>query len=445
MVDKKIPKTDLESLIHNAVAEQLAATKAAEDKAAADKTDLANRTKQAVSEPDGLQSMVAAVVQSQLAQKGAGASTTGGKTSAKTSSGLPSGSFSAVADPSNRDGNKLEGPVTPELIAQEKKNFITNYGGVAAMASSQPWLNTILNQAIAGNWTADKFTKAVSNAPEWGTFGKSTQDYYTGFYGDPTHQAWAQQYDDKLKILQNQARLAGYDPSVFGNFLGPNPTQDAINKVFNGNDGTTQFLKQYYSNMPDATTLSTWVATHATMAKQADGFTPEGQLATQAANLKSYAQQYGLNPNTLPKQWSGAAGQGASTGDYFSSAADAIAKGYTTADSEQAAMRAQAVGIYKPFATQIGNGMSVAQLAQPYTNAASNLLEKSGDSFTLGDYTGVNGLLTKALTGDGTQSIPLDQFMTQIKKDPAWLLTGNARNSIMDTASQLLGGMGMVN
>ena len=38
----------------------------------------------------------------------------------------------------------------------------------------------------------------------------------------------------------------------------------------------------------------------------------------------------------------------------------------------------------------------------------------------------------------------LDQFATQVKQRPEWLQTGNARNSMMDTANQLLRSFGMV-
>ena len=304
-------------------------------------------------------------------------------------------------------------------------------------------MDNYLKQAIQGNWTVDKFTQAIHADANWQNVGQSMRDYDTAFYGNA--QAWAQQYNSKLTILQNSAKAQGYDPSIFGNLLPNNPTQAEIKAAESGSSGTNTFLQTWYGNTPDQTTTDRFVAAHATVAKQADGFTPEGQIASTAAGLKAYAQSMGINPTTLPKQWTGATGQGAATGDYFTSAADAIAKGYTTAEGEQAMMRSNAQQIYKPFAQQIGNGVSVAQLAQPYVGAAANLLEKDPTSFTIGDYTGNNGLLTKALQGDGQNSIPLDQFMTQIKGTSDWLGTANARNSLMDTATSLLHSFGMVN
>jgi len=324
----------------------------------------------------------------------------------------------------------------------EQKSFIQKYGGIAAWAAATPWMENYLNQAIKGGWTADKFTQAVYADPNWQKVGQSTRDYDTAFYGNT--QAWAQQYNDKLKLLQESALRQGYDPSIFGQSLGDNPTPDQIKAAAAGNSGTNTFLQAYFSNMPDQTTLDRFVASHASISTQADKFTPEGELATTSAGLKQYAQQYGINPNTLPSQWTGAAGQGKATGDWFTSTADAISQGYTTLDSEQAAMRTKAAQLYKPFAAQIANGESVQSLAGSYLGTASNLLEKPADNFTLGDFTGTNGLITKALQGDGTNPLPLDQFMSQIKATPEWLTTGNARNSLMDTASSILQGFGLV-
>ena len=351
------------------------------------------------------------------------------------------GGFTPVSQ-AQLDSRGLQGPDI-QNNDQAQQDFVNKYGGIAAWAAATPWMDNYLKQAIQGNWTVDKFTQAIHADANWQNVGQSMRDYDTAFYGNA--QAWAQQYNDKLTILQNSAKAQGYDPSIFGNLLPNNPTQTEIKAAESGSSGTNTFLQTWYGNTPDQTTTDRFVAAHATVAKQADGFTPEGQIASTAAGLKAYAQSMGINPTTLPKQWTGATGQGAATGDYFTSAADAIAKGYTTAEGEQAMMRSNAQQIYKPFAQQIGNGVSVAQLAQPYVGAAANLLEKDPTSFTIGDYTGNNGLLTKALQGDGQNPIPLDQFMTQIKGTSDWLGTANARNSLMDTATSLLHSFGMVN
>ena len=344
------------------------------------------------------------------------------------------------------DGVKLAGPETPELLKQEQQNFVSKYGGIAAMALAHPWMTTILNQAIAQGWTGDKFTQTIQADPNWKNFDQHLRDYETAFYGN--NQAWAEEYNKQLVLLQNSAKAQGYDPSIFGAAI---DTSNAAN-IQAAKDGTgvvNQYLKAFYgTGVPDQATFDRFVANHATMAKQLDG-TPEGALATSAASIRKYFQSMGINTMTLPSTWTGADETGAShtissSGDYATNLADAVQKGFVNMDTVQQTARDQAAGIYKPFAEQIKNGVSVATLAQPYTSAAAQLLEKDPSSFTIGDYTGINGKLTKALTGDGTNTIPLDQWMTTLKQTPDWLQTTNARNSMMDTANSLLRSFGMV-
>ena len=107
-------------------------------------------------------------------------------------------------------------------------------------------------------------------------------------------------------------------------------------------------------------------------------------------------------------------------------------------------MRNVAANIYKPFAQQIKDGYSVSDLASPYTSAVANLLEVSPTSVDLGATTGYGSLVTKALQGDGTNPMNLDAFTTQVKQQPQWLNTKNARDSLMGTASTMLRNFGLV-
>jgi len=107
-------------------------------------------------------------------------------------------------------------------------------------------------------------------------------------------------------------------------------------------------------------------------------------------------------------------------------------------------MQQVAMNIYKPFAQQIKDGFSVADLAQPYTSTVANLLEVPPASIDLGSSTGNGAMVSKALQGDGTTPMNLDAFTTQVKQRPEWLNTTNARNSLMDTATSLLRNFGMV-
>lgn len=327
--------------------------------------------------------------------------------------------------------------------ASQQQQFIQQFGGIAAMAFSTPWIAKILDQAVTQKWDAKKFTDAISVAPEYAAWGKSVQDLNISYYGDPTHQAWAQQYNDKLEILKQSALAQGLDPSVFGDKIDTsNPS--AIQAAFaDKNNGVNAYLTQYFNNAPSQTIIDQYVANHAGLAKTAGGVLG-GTLAATAQDLRSYAASMGVASQYLSPSWTGAQGQVNTGQDYWTNAAQAIQKGFTTSEAEKNLYRQQAQNIYKPFAQQIANGYSVSQLASPYTSAVQNLLELGGQPIDLGATTGYGAMVTKALQGDGTNPVNLDQFTTQIKQRPEWLQTSNARNSLMDTATQLLRNFGMV-
>lgn len=325
----------------------------------------------------------------------------------------------------------------------QQQQFINQFGGLASMAFATPWIAKILDQAIVGKWDGTKFAETVRQAPEYSSWSQAVQEGNLAYYGDVTHQAWAEKYNNTLRDLRNSATLQGLDPSVFGQDIDvKNPS--AIQAAFaDKNNPVNVYLSQYFKTPASDAVFSQFVANHAGLAKSTTG-SLGGTLAATAADLRAYAAQYGVASQYLTPTWSGAAGSVSQGPDYWSNAASAIEKGYTNAETEKALYRQQAQIMYKPFAQQIADGYSVAQLASPYTSAVQSLLELGNQPIDLGSTTGYGSMVTKALMGDGTNPMNLDQFTTQIKQRPEWLQTTNARNSLMDTATQLLRNFGMV-
>ena len=363
-------------------------------------------------------------------------------TSASTSSAskgkeTASTSTASITTPPNTSG------------AFDPADWVNKYGAIASMAFTTPWISTLLQQAVQGKYTADKFTQAVETyqgGEPWQSIGQAVKDGEEAFYGNQS--AWVQQYNDKLAILQRSAVAQGLDPSYFGSPLSATDPDAATKAYKDSSNPMNAFLNQYYNNVPDQGIIDNFVAQHATLMKNNNGG-PQGAIATTANSLRNYASQYGVSNTFVNPTWTGtnSSGQSASFnqgGDYWTNAAQAISAGYTNVDSIQANLRNTAAQIYKPFATQIQNGYSLADLAQPYMSAASNLLEVAPDSINLSATNGIGYKLSQALQGDGTNPLSLDAFTKQVKQDPAWLQTTNARNSMMDTANTLLRNFGLV-
>jgi len=328
---------------------------------------------------------------------------------------------------------------TPTTPAQDRATLLATYGAQVALISSVPELNSLLDRALAENWSATKWSAEYQNTNWYQQHGAGYITSETDRLADPGK--YAEAYNNLLNQMTNIALAKGLDVSSFGGQI----TADQA-KAFNPAQPNivAQMLQHYYNTTPDATTLSQYIAKNSQIALSNTG-TPQGELATTSQNLRNFASSMGVASQYLTPSWSNASGKSVTASkDYFTNAAYAIQQGLTTAESEQALYRSNAQAIYKPFAQQIANGASVAQLAQPYTSAAANLLEVDPSTINLGMTTGIGAKVTKALQGDGTNAMTLDSFNTYMKQQPEWLSTTNARNSVMDTANTMLRDFGLV-
>ena len=356
-----------------------------------------------------------------------------------------------INTPTPNTGTPLQGAAGYNVDAKTQQTadqtWVQQYGGIGAMALTIPWMKTLLAQAAKGQWTTEKFTNEVKNYTDssgqhpWDQINQAYRDSSIAYYDNK--EAWAQQYNDKLAILQKSAVSQGLDPSIFGSAIpvgadGKTMNSSAIDAAYKDqHNGVNSFFNVYYNNMPDQATVDKYVANHTGLAKT-DKNVYGGIIGQNIDTLKAYANDMGVSSQYLPNQQGG-------SGDYFANAADNIQKGTTTIEEQQNYLRDQAASMYAPFANRIKEGMSVRALASPYINAASNLLENTDQSaFDLGSTTGYGAMITKAMQGDGTTPMSLDKFVTSVKQRPEWLQTSNARNSLMDTATSLLRNFGMV-
>ena len=325
---------------------------------------------------------------------------------------------------------------TPEQV---KQDFMDKYAVQAAFLASVPEFaqkGGLLDQAIAGNWSASKWKQAYQSS-QWfqtngATYATEEQDRLT------SPGTYAANYNNLLDQMALTAKAEGIDISGFGGHI----TADQAKAMDPNSNPVAKLLQNYYTSAVPSNVLTTYLAKNGQIA-MANG-SAQGTLATTATSLRNYASQMGVASQFLSPTWSNAAGQQVAGSDYFTSAALAAEQGLTTADSVQANMRNVAANIYKPFAQQIKDGYSVSDLASPYTSAVANLLEVSPTSVDLGATTGYGSLVTKALQGDGTNPMNLDAFTTQVKQQPQWLNTQNARDSLMGTASTMLRNFGLV-
>jgi hypothetical protein len=148
------------------------------------------------------------------------------------------------------------------------------------------------------------------------------------------------------------------------------------------------------------------------------GKTLGGQAGQSIADLRSYAKAFGIKYSDADyNRWS-----------------EEMFSGTTTAYDIQAKMRQDSASAFPVYANQILNGTSVDSIGSAYKNSFANILELDPDAVDWNE-----PILRKALqyTQNGQPSImPLWQFEQDLRKDPRWQYTNNARESVFNAVYQ---------
>jgi len=319
--------------------------------------------------------------QSYYAQRFVGARRIGGVTNA-----AGQGAYS------NTDTNNVAPKLSPQELASE-------YGFAYSFLNSNPDLKGLFNQAVSGSWTADKFTAELKNTNWWKDNSASARETLQEQSTDPAT------YNAKLSAMQIQIQqMAGQ--------MGA-----AIPAGKLGSIAKTAII----SNM-DEGQLSNLLGTYVT-------FQNNGTLGGAAGAFQHQITQYatqmgvGVSDQSVKNQ------------------AQMIARGLMTSDDAMENIRQSAISAYPAYATQINGGSTMQDIAQPYMQVASQLLEQPDSSYNVN-----TPLIQGALNKVNAQGVPtgmsLTDFENSIRQSPDWLKTQNAQSSIMGVAHSVLQNMG---
>jgi hypothetical protein len=278
-----------------------------------------------------------------------------------------------------------------------------SYGFVQALLDSNPELKKLFNSAIAGSWTAQKFQASLRDTRWYKTHSQTERDFLVTQFGDP---ATANQ---KLTQARTQITQLGAQIGIQWN--------KSMNSVLN-------------------------TAAYNMVAK---GWTTD--------QARYYLGQYVQFPKGV---FSGEAGQdvdqlhklsydmGIKNSDaWYGTAVRNIVRGSSSLEDYQSQIRNQAKALFPTWSKQIDAGQTVADLASPYMQSMSTILEVPPGSVNLFD-----PLIKKAIqykdprTGQNAAQ-PIWQFETTLRSDPRWKATKNAQDSMMQAAHQVLSDFGV--
>lgn len=153
----------------------------------------------------------------------------------------------------------------------------------------------------------------------------------------------------------------------------------------------------------------------------------KGSAAEQLNTLKELAGSYGMQYD-----------QG-----WYNTAATNVLTGKDDIETYKQYVKEQAKSKFPTLVAQLDQGFTVRQLASPYIQTMSNILEIDPNTIGLNDVY-VNQALT-GLNAEGKPSTkPLWQFEQDLRKDPRWNFTKNAQDSLMNTTRKVLQDFGLV-
>jgi hypothetical protein len=151
-----------------------------------------------------------------------------------------------------------------------------------------------------------------------------------------------------------------------------------------------------------------------------------GETLGRVQTLEEYAKSFGMSysPTTL-NSWS----QG-------------LVSGTNTIFDIQEKIRRDAASAYPVFADDINKGTSVDALASAYKSSMSTILEIDADTISYNDPTFRRAL--QYVGADGKPALkPIWQFEAELRQDPRWDLTDNARATADSLSLKVLRDMGV--
>jgi hypothetical protein len=283
------------------------------------------------------------------------------------------------------------GPLDPEVIK-------ASFGFVGALAGAVPELKELLNQAIQGQWTNDRFIMAVSGSGWYRANSDRAREWITLQAVDPE------------TARQNQIRAAG-EVWTFGHAQGIELTDDqaweaSLWKMFNpgvSEDMLRVHLARTYFNPTQDWNKLTGVA------------------AQYARQIQEIGRNYGWD------DW-----------ENYDQSRDMLGKmmrGELDVEGFQRRMVDNAKVLYPGLHDQLLSGMTLKQIAEPYMAKYSNILEQPQTAINWYDDKLIQGAMQyrpETGSGKGVESngaMPMGQFEEKLREDPRWRKTKNAVDS----------------
>lgn len=316
---------------------------------------------------------------------------------------IPKGVTVGVASATPNPDGTASGINAPAATHYNMGQLESQYGYAASFFASDPALTKLIKQAVSGQWTQDEFSARLRGSKWFQTHTDTQRAWIQLQTSDPA--SAKRQLAMQATDIQHLASQEGVnlDPATVKSIA-----QDALRNGLN----TDQIRQAVVSHLKVDTT---------------QGGAPAGDAAHTYSNLKQLAYNYGVPM----------------TEQAYDTWTQKIQTGGATSDDYLAYVKGQASQIYPGLTQQIASGMTTQDAADSYRKLYSQYLEMPETSVSLNDplIKGALSYTPPKTAGSSASStpttpgaMPMWQFEQQVKSDPRWLKTQNARDALMGTA-----------
>lgn len=288
---------------------------------------------------------------------------------------------------------------TPSLSNDE---LAAQYGLTYATIKSNKELNGLFKKAVAETWSADLFTAKLKNTNWWKTTSDSARKFFLLKTGDPaTYKQKYQATAFRLAALGTQVGLRNL--LVKGTVPGHvDPFLDKVVQYAMRDGWTDARIKNYMGGFAQVNNGVMW-----------------GEAGEAFDQLHQSAYLNGLTQSV----------------DWYKKTVRSIVSGKATQEQATATMRKIAAGKYSAFSDQIMAGQNALDLAQPYVSDVARILELPESDIDLFNKHVATAMSAKG--GAGGAQYPLWQFENDLRNDPLWKKTNNAREGMFSVARQV--------
>lgn len=289
---------------------------------------------------------------------------------------------------------------TPKLSMSE---LAEQYGFTMSFLNANPELrDKIFKPMVSEGWSKDMFQAKLRNTKWWKTHSDKEREYLTQTYTDP---ATAKQNFNAAYVSVRQ----------LANQLGIKETKFTTARI---QEAAYNVAAKGWSDAQLRNYLGQYV--------YFDGGDMEGQGADTINELRAYAYTMGV---TMSDKW-------------YTDNTRKVLRGLATVSDYKNDMLRQAKAMFPQFSKQLDGGQTVQDIAQPYLQSMSQILELPSGSINLFDSTIKKALQYKNPGTLQTEAKPLWQFENDLRADPRWKQTKNAQDSMMQIGHQVLSDFG---